>query len=1245
MKKIFLITGLFAAMSLLGQQVESGLLLHSSFDKFSTAPDYAASSQTVTSGIPQELQMRMYKDPANKLNAVMLNNKEFIGYTHQDNFNPQCGTISFWVKPVNWKMSDNQYFQTFFEVRSGDLAYRLIIYKINAANLLNVTLMNNGKQYTARIRTQWLPGEWHKVDFVWNSRSMKLYVDGVPPASGTRGEVIFKEDPAFPASIRWATLRLNYFQSWRVNPEWCTAYDDLKIYNRILSPAEILNAYEKVIPPKKAHVKLLVTSPGTVPVSVPLAGESAEGNCDSHVRISHSKDALFLDFTVGNAGAKYDIHTRDGELWQNDGVEFHLIGGDGKARQFIVNPAGALYDSMEGDPKWDSQAKVSAVRQGKNWTAHLEIPLNRLGGGQSFPVNFGVTDLSSGPRHFTWSPLSERSGFSDKRFFGTLVLGSSADRVDLISLGDLRAGQLNVDVQTAPGIRTETEYVTMSGIRGKKAQATLPEGKAEITFRAFDSAGKNIAVYSRTALVNPPINLITAAIPSENRIECRLDFSASGLKKSDVVLELKSEKDGKVHVSKTVFADTPEYTASLPIPADLPDNAHYKVIVKAGSFSAEQIFRVPDMTPFKTHVAVNHKVPAPWIPVSGSGRKWQVLDRIYEFENGPLPSQIVSRGKKLLVSPPRFLLNGSPIVWSEAKSGKNYGDYVELSAEGTFNGGTALIKGELWFDGMYKFDLQLKPSAPLKINTLRLQWSTPRELAVYALTPEYTPWKNDAIQLKWDPQEYNSLFWLTGHESGLAWWCKSDANWIINPNRNNITAKRKPDVVEVCIDLFAHSAILTKNAEYTMVFQATPPKRPDHSLREWAQGVSWFKDSDYVLVGGHSEVGRPAPDNIRNWTSLIPVNQTTFRNHMRKMHAQGFKTRLYGMPTHISKRDAEYDWFFRTCALTPGTPWQSKDPDTNEPYVVEPCCAHTPIGDLHAYRLDKLYREVPELDGIYFDIMHIKNCDNSYHGCGGVDAFGKKYTSSIALNLRSYILRIQKIHQTHKRLFCLHAHSAFFPFVHDLSDAWLPGEELFSTIEKNPQWGYLEVISPEAYQSAWNNEIRGVAINCIVQLERIPRVLKLPSPIADVMRSDEYALHSLAPGLLYDFTYSAFGSERQGHPLFKFWRLRKAVKLNEAKFHGYWVEPVASSAPVVKASWYSWNKKSPVSFMLCVVNTGRNAIQTGLKIDWKKLNTAPCELIDLWSKHSFTEKELADYTLNGHNFMLLVPRMEGEKIP
>ena len=1245
MKKSFTFAGLFAACFLFGQTVESGLLLHSSFDKFTTVPDYAANPQTVVSGIPQELQMRMYKDPANRHNAVMLNNKEFIGYSHQNNFNPQCGTISFWVKPVNWKMSDNRYFQTFFEVRSGDCAYRLIINKVNAAGLVNAALMNNGKKYFARVRADWKPGEWHKIDLVWNSSSMKLYVDGVPPAPGTSGETVFKEDPGLPASIQWATMRINYFQGWNVNPEWCTAYDDLKIYNRVLSPAEILNAYEKVVPSGKEHIKLQVTSPGTVPVSTPSAGEPAERTSASYVRISHSQDTLFLDFTVDNAGTKHDILARDGELWRNDSVEFHLIGGDGKARQFIVNPSGALYDSMAGNPEWDSQAKVSAARHGRNWTAHLEIPLKSLGGGNSFPVNFGITDLSAEPRHFTWSQLHQRTGFSDRKFFGTLILGSSAERVDLVSLGNLRAGQLNVNAQTAPGIRTETEYITMSGIRGKKAQAVLPEGKAEIIFRAFNAAGKTVAVYSRTAVVNPPVNLTTAAIPSENRIECRLDFSASGLKKSNVTLELKSEKDGRIYARKTVFANSPECTVSLPLPAALPDNTRYKVIASVGVFSAEQVFRVPDMTPFKTRVAVNHQVPAPWTPVTVSGQKWQVLDRTYEFENGPLPSQIVSRGKKLLVSPPRFLLNGSPIVWGKIKPGKNFGDYAGLSAEGSFNGGTAVIRGELWFDGMYRFDLALRPSAPLKIDSFQLQWSTPRELAVYALTPEYTPWKNDAVQLKWDPREYNSLFWLTGTESGLAWWCQSDANWIIDPNRDNITAKRNAGTVEISIDILSHAATLNGTAEYTMVFQATPPKRPDHALmREWAQGVYWFKDSDYVLVGGHSEAGQPAPDNIRNWTSLVPLNPAAFREHMKKMHSMGFKTRLYGMPTHISRRDAEYDWFFRTCALTPGTPWQSKDPDTQEPYVVEPCCANTPIGDLHAYRLDRLYREVPELDGIYFDIMHVKNCSNPYHGCGGVDAFGKKYTSSVALNLRSYILRILKIHQAHKRSFGLHAHNAFFPFVHDLADYWIPGEELFSDIEKNPQWGYLEAVSPEAYQSAWNNEIRGVGILALLQLERIPRVLKWQDDKAKSIRSDEYALHSLAPGWLYDFNYNAFGSEHSGHPLFRYWRLRKAVQLRKAVFHGYWKDSVAASAPAVKTSWYSWTGKAPLPFLLCVVNTGREPVPTGLKIDWKKLNAAPGELMDLWSRRVFTEKDLAEYVLKGQNFMLLTPRVSGEAI-
>ena len=82
----------------------SGVLLQSTFDKYSTLPDRVKNPATQTTGIPHDLQLRMKQGPANKNNAVELHNREFIRYTGKGNFNAQCGTVSFWVKPLNWKI-------------------------------------------------------------------------------------------------------------------------------------------------------------------------------------------------------------------------------------------------------------------------------------------------------------------------------------------------------------------------------------------------------------------------------------------------------------------------------------------------------------------------------------------------------------------------------------------------------------------------------------------------------------------------------------------------------------------------------------------------------------------------------------------------------------------------------------------------------------------------------------------------------------------------------------------------------------------------------------------------------------------------------------------------------------------------------------------------------------------------------------------------------------------------------------
>ena len=239
MKKIVFIAGFAAVLGLFGQAPESGLLLHSSFDKLTTEPDYAANPKTAVTGIPQKLQDQKGKDAGNPSNFVTLSNKEFVGYTHQDNFNPQCGTISFRVKPVNWNMNDKGVFQNFFEVRSGDCAYRLIINKTPSSSLVSASITWNKKNYSVGVYIPWKTGEWHKIDFTWDSKGIKLYLDGKSARPHSRGEFTFPADPEFPASIKWASMRLNYFQGWQVNPEWVTAYDDLKIYNRVLSQEEI----------------------------------------------------------------------------------------------------------------------------------------------------------------------------------------------------------------------------------------------------------------------------------------------------------------------------------------------------------------------------------------------------------------------------------------------------------------------------------------------------------------------------------------------------------------------------------------------------------------------------------------------------------------------------------------------------------------------------------------------------------------------------------------------------------------------------------------------------------------------------------------------------------------------------------------------------------------------------------------------------------------------------------------------
>ena len=105
------------------------------------------------------------------------------------------------------------------------------------------------------------------------------------------------------------------------------------------------------------------------------------------------------------AGLAAKVRDRDGEVWADDTVEIHISGDSREgSHQFIVNPAGTLYDARDKDMSWNSSARAAAaVADGKRWTATLAIPLAEVGGFVGENQTWVLNVARSRPRGGLWS--------------------------------------------------------------------------------------------------------------------------------------------------------------------------------------------------------------------------------------------------------------------------------------------------------------------------------------------------------------------------------------------------------------------------------------------------------------------------------------------------------------------------------------------------------------------------------------------------------------------------------------------------------------------------------------------------------------------------------------------------------------------------------------------------------------------------------------------------------------------------
>lgn len=1120
-------------------------------------------------------------------------------------------------------------------------------------------------------------GIWHKVDICWDKEKISFYFDGALRRI-KKSEHWLKKSPSVLLLSENTDLSVVEGKHISFNGQitgkkpvagYLTAYDEIAFYNRSLTADEVRKDYAKYFSSsfaKEVRNPFFVLS--RADVSVALDGKIVKDEWKDAVvfplnksknpleivnsihascALKYDEKNLYAAFTVPRKPEKRKCTTKDGAVYEDDCFELHLFDPvKNKQYQFVVNSNGVLYDSRLSDPvpvKWNSKAECASFTGKDFWSAELCIPLADLGN----PMKNAKWKMNAAASIY-------RSGKNEYNMFSSSILGFSY----IPSMADFVWGSM-----TLPFALGETKVdesglfsSSFSGAVGINGKAAITSESEEAALFPFDFNGRSWKISKKPGLhifqteaqykgkkvfqydflyqVKRPVEFEYAFFPEEKNVHIKMSVYYT---ESSFVKQMKGQgipakvsfvsENGKVYASKNISVKDfqSSHVLSLPVEKLTEGNYYFRVefLHEKYKFSVQNLFRVPDLSFLKEKpVMVDHTVPVPWEEIKKVGKKsYKIWDRVYHFGNGPWPVQITSRGKKLFHTSPEIRADrGGRFVWKDFKEKKSFPDKVYFSGKGENDLFAVNWTGELAFDGMYLLSWEITPKKDsVNIRNLSLTWSSPAFMGKYVTNPVFRSWRGkDEMALRFDPtNEAEMILWHSGDVHGISFFCTSDANWVNFHQEKQILLAKNKEKIDVKINVISREAELKKGkkAQYKMTLIATPARKRPEIFRSFYYETLTKATYGLTTGWGSYTATRLWADDTNFWTSNIPRDPAGYEKLIKnwwKKHK--IKCFAYAMPTHLAEPEAEYDYFYPQNATLPGFFWRGTSKIDGKPYYTKPCCPGTAVGDLMLWRLEKMLTRLPELGGLYHDICVQRPCSNAAHGCGGVDVFGKSYTSVNGLHLRSYLMRVYKLTRKLNMKMMNHGHDKFNPVVHSFGDAWLPGEEILpSEIATDPGHFYCRSRSQEEYKFRFNSEVHGMGINLLVR-GYSPGMYPTQKPYKHLLTGEPYFRQYTTPAVLFDFIAKCTmnTTDLQG----KLWQIRNDLDFNHADFIPYWREKlVTSGSKEVYISLYRWKKPSPYPFVFAIGNLSKKDAVLDLRIDFNalKLDAAKVRFYDLWN--------------------------------
>jgi len=1071
----------------------SDLLFHLSFED-GVKPEFARGSAEVARP-PDELQRRIVEGVLGKgyLFAGKNSTIEFYTGGHgvrgcmemygpRANLFPDSGTICYWLKPL-----ENMHDQRHDFVKFGlNGTYR---------DLYGVWYFAYAGKRKQMYNTKVPRGGWMHWAVTWQKDEMRSYLNGILWGKVAGMGVVDKAPERFIVAAQGSISVPRQKQDFEDD----TIIDELQIFRRPLTDEEVRAVFERVHTagvsykgnsptpredrPERAYAgHLLAAARAATPITpdgdmsewrdIPGHGgfiERRVGVLDDDPSVIYAASdgkKLYLGFycPVDESIQKDPTHVkypagqfkaspfdRDGNVYEDDYVEFVLGSADGHEYRFALNGKGALLDSRDADRTWNAQCKWAGRSNFKQWTAELVIPLAEIGVKKVDTINFNVI------RSWKWFKSSENSLCADERSqpaAGKLILDSGAS-ASVSGLGEPWRGNLTVtgSIKGPPGQYLVKVHGKGHGIEFSE-EKKVTVGKEIAPFKlarkfdrpadlavvidVVDARGRSILKRTFPFVYVAAASVELANYPGWGRLKVTVTpVEAKGASAAVSII-----RNGKALMTSRIkkFHDPAETVTLDTRSLDVGDYEVLTQLYRDGSASGE------DRRPYKkkplpdwynSKAGIIERPPVPWTDVVVEGNKVECLLKEITFDKTLFPAQIVSNGQKLLNGPVRIRMrrSGAEKVITAGdfritKKTPRRADWVSTARVG---GVRIEVSGYIEFDGFTWMDIKF---AGGKVDHLALEIPLRRESATLQTLKGRGLMPDEPLATKGDG------CWFGNEKAGIQYWWQDQRDWVLN--NENITATPVSEEVLISIPLFQKTVYLGRPRTVTLGWAVTPskPLRKDWRHIALHKGIT-YTTFDYTMVTPNYPKARQSRQEMLKGLESLKKSQ------------KADIVMWYGFGPFMWVGAPEYAEWHHEWQVTS---WQPVPPDPNSKEWGWVC--HNSSGsNLYLDMLEKFVKEYPQR-AIYVDCYFMMSCDNEAHGCGYVDEKGVRRMWVPLLATRRHYERLWNIIKTADPEYGwvrLHDLTPIMPVAAFCNDIW-SGEGLITPIGNTPEKNYYRVV-------------------------------------------------------------------------------------------------------------------------------------------------------------------------------------------